>query len=645
MRIIQFKDIIPDSPYALLTSSFFREQAVRTIIHCYRSWKHIKDTPLNRQRIQEPNDDGFYQHLASCVQYQNFHHIHYNTPDFIRRLFGALRHNIINLNEFLTIHLLYEFIDGFHSGKMPENAHKLLKKYNISHPAGPFTPQRFISYWGTYENRWLNFLSQDKLHQAYMHYYTLEVPQPFVLAFLYFALTGPQYEFCYDELLINMVLRAKVAPALIQECLADIQSLKQNPTPEKIKKIKHFLNVSYPKEQHQLTEQVRKINTDSMRFLALLYKIKTQIPTLCEHKGCFYFILLHIEALNQLQKIAHLGETMLPSPVLGPISTRMIRAYDEIPEKIKSGQPFSSGQQLLNTLFPDAQKLKQATRPVEIRHPDVIHNHQPHGYQVHPFFLSWHDLFHAWRAGCHYKGIIRQFRLIFDEKAGLVKSPIIMSKIIWRLTDMDYGFSTIYRNEKSTLSAENQLDYYVNLVLWFFYSSPHLEDSLLYQYHLFKPGHLPIPDFLSIQVHQLESYLKLTRRSKTPHLYDNLLFLVQQQNRVKEHLQKNPNAHFMEVYLSILFEPKYDVSSEMIQYFQDNGYENCFEWTKNDGIHFSSLWFPNLQPYGLKKRVSENNIAILYEGLMARVVRDNHFHGDLKPYESNQPINYTPKPK
>ena len=644
MRIIQFKDVIPDSPYALLTSSFFREQAVHIIIHYYRHWKYNKNDPIIRQHIQEPDDDGFYDHLASCILNQNFHHIHYNTPDFIRRLFGALRHNIINLNEFLTIQSLYELINAFHSGIMPENAHRLFEKYSLYNPLGPFTPRRFISYWGIYENRWLDFLNQDE-QTTYMHYYTIEAPQSFVLAFLYFALNGPQFELNYEELLIKMVQRAQVTPELIQDCLENIHSLKENPTPEKAKKIKHFLNVSFAKEQERLPEHVRKMNTSSMRFLALLYKIKTQIPTICEHNGSFYFILIHIEGLNQLQKIVHPGESVLPTPVLGPVSTRMIRAYDEIPERVKSGKPLSLGQQLLNTLFPDAQKLKHASRPIEVRHPDVRHNHQPHGYKVHPFFLSWHDIFHAWRSGCHYKAIIHQFRLIFDEKAGLVKSPDIMSKIIWRLTDMDFGFSSIYRDVKPKLSIENQLDFYVNLILWFFSTSPHIEDIVLYYFHLLKPGHLPIPNFLSILPRKLESYLKLTRASKIPNLHNNLEFLIFQQNRVHHYLQKNPNAHFMDVYLSFLFEPKYTLSHEMIHYFHDQGYENCFEWTKNDGIHFSSRWYPTLKSYDLKKRVSENNIDILYESLLASVVLDNHFHGDLKPCELNQPTSYTPTPK
>jgi hypothetical protein len=79
-----------------------------------------------------------------------------------------------------------------------------------------------------------------------------------------------------------------------------------------------------------------------------------------------------------------------------------------------------------------------------------------------------------------------------------------------------------------------------------------------------------------------------------------------------------------------------------VQYFQENGYENCFEWTKNDGIHFSSLWYPTLQSYGLNKRVSNNNIATLYESLTARIVHGNHFPEDLKPYELNLPASYTP---
>jgi hypothetical protein len=563
MKIVLFKDISPESPYALLTSAYFREQAVRTIIHYYRSWKGSKKSPWIRQHILEPKDNGFYQHLASCIQSQNFHHIHYNTPDFIRRLFGALRHNVINLNEFLTIHLLYELIDCFHSGALPENAHRLLDKYHLNQASGPFSPERYISYWGITENRLLNFLNHDSKHQPYMHYYTLEVPLPFVLTFLYYALNEPHFGFTYLGLLKKTVGLAKVEPSLIQECLETIFSLNQSPSIEKAEKIKAFLKASFPMAQHQQTEHVQKINTYSMRFLAMLYKIKTQIPSIYENNGSFYFILLHIEALNQLQKIVHPGESMLPSPVLGSVSTRMIRAYDEIPERIKSGQPFSSGQQLLTTLFPAAQKLKQAARPVEVRHPDVLYNHQPHGYPVHTFFLSWHDLFHAWRAGCHYKAIIRQLRLIFDELAGLTKSPVLMSKIIWQLTDMDFGYSNRYREKKLKRSIENQLDYYVNLIIGFFYESPHFEEALLYQYHLLKPGHLSIPDFLDIQVNQLKSYLQLSKLSQIRQLHDNVLFLIQQQEQVNNYFIKNPNAHFMEIYLSILFEPKYTLTPEM----------------------------------------------------------------------------------
>ena len=120
---------------------------------------------------------------------------------------------------------------------------------------------------------------------------------------------------------------------------------------------------------------------------------------------------------------------------------------------------------------------------------------------------------------------------------------------------------------------------------------------------------------------------------------------MQYQIKVGDYLKKHPNAHFMEVYLSILFEPQYTISPEMAQYFKENGYENCFEWTKNDGIHFSSLWYPSLESYGLKKRVVENDVGFLHESLMARVARDNHFHGDLVPCEWNPPIGYTPTPK
>ena len=100
---------------------------------------------------------------------------------------------------------------------------------------------------------------------------------------------------------------------------------------------------------------------------------------------------------------------------------------------------------------PEVFGLEKQARPVEMTHPDLVPNPAPHRFKVHNFVLSWHDVFHTWRAGCNmHKPLARYLRTMLEDAKGYS-----MSKAIWKLTDLDYTTSDIRREMADSKNSSN----------------------------------------------------------------------------------------------------------------------------------------------------------------------------------------------
>lgn len=633
MKSIHYQDIISGSQYDLLVGSYYREMAVNTIIRAFRQFKNTRTNTPKQKPLLEPQDDGFYEHLNYCLKSSNYHKVHLNHPNFTRRLYGAVRSNILDINQFLMLQLLREMLTCFHSGILPQDAETKLEKFSLHDQHGPLNIEKEISYWNQNHSNWFDFLINHPKYKNDMHYYAFKLPIRFLLSFFYYALKSPGQDNKYLDLLDSFIRHHAVDRMRKEQALREIEHLKHKFDSILQQKLQKYLLDEFEsyREPPIFPTKNRLINADSMRILATLFKLNTQIPSICVQDHHFYFILININALNQIQRILHPSESIMPTPCLGTISTRMIRAYDEIPEQRKHKKQLTDSQLILQRMFPHVNLFKQSSRPIESLHPEVKYNDKPHGYHTYPFLLMWHDIFHSWRSGCHYKGIIRNMRTIFDEGGGLTKKPTIMSKMIWSLTDMDFGFSVDYRMNHRFNNPENQLQYYSNILLWFLFSNIQKDNAYLYFYHLFKPNGPEIFNFMGLDIQHLDRYLHQIRLSHAQNLYDNIDFIQKFQNKIKVYLSENPDAHFMEVYLFCIFEPYFPINSSIIQFFRSRDYSNYFQWKKNDGIHFSKKFFEELSPYELESRVNKNSPIRLNLALMTYINNEHQSHVDLKP--------------
>lgn len=150
------------------------------------------------------------------------------------------------------------------------------------------------------------------------------------------------------------------------------------------------------------------------------------------------FVLMTFEAEKQLQKALHGEENAVALyPTTGLISTRMIRALYERP---------NIGP--LSVLYSFTQESHAGpARPVEIHHPNIVFNTNPHEMLTYHFLTSWHDRYHAWRASSNLRAFIMYELYLVTHKGVCQREEPVMNRAVWRISDLDVAVGTRARRQ------------------------------------------------------------------------------------------------------------------------------------------------------------------------------------------------------
>ena len=587
ISVADLKKSAPD--YQQGVELLYREEAAKTIqSHMRRALGQTNEIHFFKY-ITEPKDDGFNEHIKRCVSTYRYGDINYAHPNFVRHLFAALRDGVINKNELLTVKLMYEALYAFNRGGIPEEHHGLFREFLLSDAAGPYQPYQDISYWGEDETKKLQQLFADCEQNKKLRYYTINLPRSQIAALMLYQLHGldPYNDMTY------FVFKAYIKSLDIsekqkQEGLEIVRKIEIDRTNAELlaayivehegsKLAPYFLNTK---------------ETDTTRLLYSLNEVQCQVPFICispnydeTHpmgRSILCFVLPTIDTLNVLQTIVHGVETTLPEPVVGPLSTRMIRAYDEVPATTKESA--SDAVLALNRLYPTASALKSPSRPVELTHPDAEKTPEVHGVDCYDFLLSWHDVFHAWRNGANYKGLIRQLRHLHDEKGGFAIKKNnrceLMSKRIWTLTDIDFSHGQ-YLRKNSDKTVEHFRGIETILGQGGFHFTRHYttcdkeylaDDNYLLIYALCKK-----PEEWSAILQKQAWFLE-----------DSFNEMNRRKQQMDAYLSQHPKASIVQIILSDRLAPHQRHDDELLDSLNAQGFKQFIYWSKNDGLCFNN---------------------------------------------------------
>jgi hypothetical protein len=650
------------SEYGAVVTPYYREQAAATIQSAFRGNRKLKaakkwgqevahtSKAARRQRywasrderyqlkqmnrLKEPSDitanDAFNTKLVQAIKNNQYHLIDYTYKDFTPRLFAALRLGLITMNQLLSVKLMYESLICFNKGKMPGDPIERFRRYKISDPSGPFQPSIDITHWGETETELLQSELQKPEADEALHYYTINVPRHQAIGFFYFSINigtrRPQFINLFssyiDKLHLGTEEKTKVL-ALLELYTNSVS----NEGKEELKqfilthepKLNNFLRYKYdfisPQNENNLGLTYAEFSREqaSTQFLASLYYLNCQIPSVCipqddhpeKEQALLSFVLPTIDTLNTLQKIAHGEEATLPVAVVGPVTPRMIRAYDEIPASTLKGRTFTSSEVLLDTLYPTAGTLKAPSRPVESTYPGVDRTRKPHNYKCHDFMLSWHDVFHAWRSGSNYKEWLRYLRKLHDEKAGFFQGVDAMSHVIWDLSDLDLSVGQLFKDKPDKLERQIICFFRTLTEAGFDFTKPK-DDNYLLIYSLFQSPECWGEPF-GINPQALADYHLPWIDSPVQKEFTTFL---EQANNMKSYMKDHPNASVVEVILRDLLKPEEEIDSALLDALRFK-FKKIFYWSRNTGLYFKKEFREELKKMGVKPNVRENSPELI----------------------------------
>ncbi len=548
-----------------------------------------KKEKLNAKKFRTQSNENFNDTLKSLLLHQNYHQIPFDFPDFIPHVFGALEQNIINKNQLLTIVLLHDALDFFRVSPSELQAYYLFE--------GPFHPQQ-MHYW---LDKHQNTLLEMK-HEFYT-YYALPLNELFIERLIY-EMIDDDFQEPYFQSLLKLIFKRKniLGNKLISDYFAAVN--------EKPKLA--LLNTLFPDGP----PMVDQTTIDSIRFLIAIEQLSHQMPSIKVIEDKVYFIIPSIDTFNLLTGILFTEEQILPYPVIGRFSPRFIRACDEIPS-IPKGQEKTPAQQHLARLFPITKTLGSPHRPVEIYYPGISYEKKPHGFLSHPFMLTWHDLFHTWRASENEKNFIRKLRELHDHKLNYNPHPEkAMSEAIWKLTDMDCSAGMTYHEKYQ----HHQIQAFTQLIknLVFNYEFPQIPENYLFLFHyITNPSYWePLPYIGSIKF--------LSRLSYIWNDVDFKKIFFRKYQDVEQYLQIRPQAPWMQIYWYSNLNPQLPFEKQLIETLDEENCQKLFTWPGIEIEFNDDIYQNHLQALHIHKTVLNNQKSHLYFAFMLTYLQRHH---------------------
>lgn len=331
-------------------------------------------------------DERFKTQLVEAIEDNHYHLIDFKHEHFTECLLASLRLGHINMNQMMTAKLMYESLKCFNLGKIPDNPRECFTHYKISDASGPYQPQKDISHW-----RWkqgVQLRDELQLDTNKPHYYTINLPHHQAVLFLQASIKRESKSEKFIQILKNYLIRThKGTDGERVEKIKLLEEYVETPSSRKDRlikiiqeqepKLKYFLDGRYLKGDNEQTLGLSfpdfELEYDTAMFMANLFAVNCQIPMFCipseaqsvsvSEQPLLSFVLPTIDTLNILQIIAHGDEATMPQAIMGGVTTRMIRAFDEIPAS-RTLSP-NTAQKLLSVLYPTATKLQSSARPIE----------------------------------------------------------------------------------------------------------------------------------------------------------------------------------------------------------------------------------------------------------------------------------------
>ncbi len=668
-QFIHYNRLKENTPYHQVTLPFFRDKAAQIIqlqfrIHAIeKKIKYVethtekealieklhrlqrKKKLLHHRVIREPLNDGFNEDIEQKIRANQYALINFRHPDFTRHLFGALRRGMMSMNEMMTVKLMYESLFCFNKGQMPANPAAQFTKFHLTDPNGPYD-YHSISHWGEKEEKALSMKLKEPHADEKHHYYTINLSHEQTVAYLYhtleLAINGHHSRRIMEKHFKKMLesyLKTKPSSLPLLYLMdqlnlnnaVEFQTFIEHSEPH----LAHFLHQHYDRTNQPSTlglsfeDYMREGN--SIAFLANLTHVNCHIPSVCispqydaKEPGTpiLSFILPTIDTLNTLQFAAHGEEYTEPVAVMGPVTCRMIRAYDEVPAlHTKEVEAKTKSVEDLQTLYPTAANIKTPGRPVELTHPDVVKTENPHGAShCHDFLLSWHDLLHTWRNGSNFKALIRHFRSVHDEKAGFAKNKSGMSKVLFLLTDLD---SSVGQNMRTITASPDELQTLHSLINCLnlletagFDFSQSQDDNDLLTYDLLTSSAQTIFSLFNLNFDQFREYLVILNNHHQNKHIERFERLMATQHRINDYLQTHPNASVVEIILSDLLQPLQAIDSHIFSIFKIDDLKQLFYWSRNSGLFFKKEWAPLLSSLGVERQLRKNHPDALRKALV-----------------------------
>ena len=673
--------------YRLVVEPLYREEATKLIQEVYRLYFKLKRLDANKKlelakspqtitdaeleqlekdivdtrhklhacrkksfrKLQEPEEQSYLGELVRSIKDKNYEQIDYSEPEFTRYLFAALRKDLINHEEMLTAKLMYESLIAFNQGKVPANPQAQFSQFNLGDSDGPYDPSQDISYWTSENSQQLAASTGDK------QYYTINLPHQVAVKYLYMRLQDMRISEQLGRYLIAYINSKSCRQSQKNKAIAAVNAFNgfNNESVRKVnaKLLQKFIRQHEAEsinlflddtdysgmQESEIPEYVSQLA--DARFMKSFDRLANGMPMLCVSpqridgkpaSPVLSFVLPTISTFNNLQNIVHGAEATIPVAVAGQENVRMIRAYDEIPS-LADGEK-SQIQQNLELLTPTAGRLSKHARPIEVTHPDADKTDKPHGSDCHDFLLTWHDLFHAWRNGSNYKALIRRLRVLHDEKAGLAKDPNGMSKVLWKLTDLDISQGIWLRKLAKSASSSNlsqdaqKIDIFVGKL----YAAGdldytcELDDNYLLLYDMTSPENQAIWDYLIPVADMFKNYAKYQSELQS-RPYVNLFF--EKYRNVAEYRQLNPEASIFEVILHNFLTPAELADDLLIKYLRQLPENDLVYWSKNNGLCFDKSVrekYPDLE-----WRLRDNSRSKIREFLQAEILESCSVEEDL----------------
>lgn len=622
--VIHFDMIEPGSDYETVVLSFYRDQAARTIQSAYRYAKNPQAPLYHSKKIHENPNLGFNQAIGEHMKTERYDLIDYAHPDFTRHLFAALRARVVSMNQMMTAKLMHDSLLCFHVGQMPAHPQSLFSRYTLIDPKGPYQPTS-IHYWGEDDSMELAERLRYSMAQNRYHYYTLNFPPRHLVLFLLYKLKhlqAPMYK-RLQPILRDYITSRPCSQKDRQAALNAVRDLKDTPDIS-AKWLTGFILKQEPdfKRTQYLHRKIQPTTWADMQFLVKIDNVHSQIPGLCRspqfnsshpNTPILSIILPTIATFNLLQDIVHGIEATRPMAVTGLVTTRMIRAYDEIP-LVQQSQPcvFTATQNQLRELYPAVSRFQFPSRPIELAHPDTERCKKPHDYECSDFLLSWHDLFHTWRNGANFKPLIRKLRTLHDEKAGLEPHPHGMSSTLWPLTDMDFSIGQMMRENPNAPVYTAVAILSILALGGFDYLIPQ-DDNFLFLYDVCKSPHDWMPLLFGWNPERLHTLSACLHDH--PKEQQALDALVAAQQKMQAYLATYPDASVVQIIIIDLLSPLKTGDSELLATLRAHPDNTFFYWSKNTkiqaGLYFKPAVHAQLIHLGIHPQLRKNDAAAI----------------------------------